>query len=43
MKIADEIHREFPPVNSVEIQIVKLHPPIVNFTGRVAVTYRKLF
>jgi len=43
MKIADEIHREFPPVNSVEIQIVKLHPPIVNFTGRVAVTYHKLF
>ena len=43
MKIADEIHREFPPVGSVEIQIVKLHPPIVNFTGKVAVTYHKLF
>ena len=43
MKIADEIHADFPPVNAVEIQIVKLHPPIVNFTGRVAVTYHKLF
>jgi dihydroneopterin aldolase len=43
MKIADEIHKEFPPVKSVEIQIVKLHPPIINFTGHVAVTYKKKF
>jgi 7,8-dihydroneopterin aldolase/epimerase/oxygenase len=43
MKITEEIHREFPPVKSIEIQIVKLHPPIVNFTGRVAVSYHKIF
>jgi dihydroneopterin aldolase len=43
MKITDEIHTEFPSVKSVDIQIVKLHPPIVNFTGRVAVTYSRLF
>ena len=41
MKTATQIHDEFPAVNFIEVQVVKLHPPIVNFTGSVAVTYRK--
>jgi len=43
MKIADEIHKEFPAVKSAELQIIKLHPPIINFMGQVAVTYNKNF
>ncbi|MGC4035021.1 MAG: dihydroneopterin aldolase [Chitinophagaceae bacterium] len=43
MKIVDEIHYEFPSVLSAEIRIVKLHPPIINFRGKVGVTYRKNF
>src|SRR5882724_4425375 len=43
MKIAAEIHKELPPVIAVEIQIIKLHAPIVNFTGQVGVTYHKKF
>ncbi|MBS1576564.1 MAG: dihydroneopterin aldolase [Bacteroidetes bacterium] len=41
MKIADEIHKEFPFIHSTEIRIVKLYPPIINFTGQVGVTYVK--
>jgi 7,8-dihydroneopterin aldolase/epimerase/oxygenase len=43
MKIGEEIHKEFLTVNAVDIQIIKLHPPIINFTGNVAVTYHKEF
>lgn len=41
MKIADEIHKEFSLVHSIEIEILKLYPPIINFTGKVGVTYNK--
>ena len=43
MKIAEKIHGEFLYASSAEIRIVKLHPPIINFTGNVAVTYKKEF
>ena len=43
MKIAERIHEEFLFAANAEIQIVKLHPPIINFTGNVAVTYKKQF
>jgi len=43
MKIADQIHHEFPFIAAVEIQIVKLHPPIINFTGHVAVSFQRTF
>ena len=43
MKIADHIHHEFLFASVVEIQIVKLHPPIINFTGNVAVSFRRTF
>ncbi len=43
MKIGEEIHKEFSMVSAVDIQLVKLYPPIINFTGNVAVTYHKEF
>jgi len=43
MKIGEAIHKEFSIVSSVEIQLIKLYPPIINFTGTVAVTYHKEF
>jgi 7,8-dihydroneopterin aldolase/epimerase/oxygenase len=43
MKIAERIHEEFLHASCAEIQIVKLHPPIINFTGNVSVSYKKEF
>ncbi|MCW3117230.1 MAG: folB [Chitinophagaceae bacterium] len=43
MKIAERIHEEFLYASHAEIQIVKLHPPMISFTGHVAVTYKKEF
>ena len=43
MKIAERIHEEFLYASYAEIQIIKLHPPIINFTGNVAVTCKKKF
>ena len=43
MKMAERIHEEFLFAEYAEIQIVKLHPPIINFTGNVSVTYKKEF
>lgn len=41
MQIAETIHLSFPQVKHVEISIMKLNPPIENFTGQVGVRYRK--
>ena len=41
--IAEKIHKTFPIVEEIEIRIEKKNPPIVNFNGNVAVTYRKMF
>jgi dihydroneopterin aldolase len=43
MEIAEKIHREFPQVKEINISVAKLNPPIVNFIGHTAVTYRKQF
>ncbi|MES1222014.1 MAG: dihydroneopterin aldolase [Bacteroidota bacterium] len=43
MKIVERIHEEFLFATHAEIQIVKLHPPIINFRGNVAVSYKKDF
>jgi dihydroneopterin aldolase len=43
MKIGEEIHKEFATVGMVEIQLIKLYPPIINFTGQVSVTYHKKY
>ena len=38
---ADKIYQSFPHIKEVEIRIEKKNPPIVNFSGSVAVSYRK--
>lgn len=41
MQIAEKTHLSFPQVKHVEISIMKLNPPIEQFTGQVGVRYRK--
>ena len=43
MEITEKIKSEFLQVKEIQITIRKLHPPIVNFTGDTAITYRKRF
>jgi dihydroneopterin aldolase len=43
MEITEKIKSEFSQVKEIQITIIKLHPPIVNFLGDTAVTYRKRF
>lgn len=42
-QIAAAIKAAFPSVKKIRIQIIKLHPPIVSFSGAVSVTYRKKY
>lgn len=42
-EIAEAIKEAFPAVKKISVQIVKLHPPIVSFTGSVSVTYQKKY
>jgi dihydroneopterin aldolase len=41
MKIADSLQERFTLVEKITIRIRKLHPPIIGFTGSVAVTYSR--
>ncbi|MBN9350894.1 MAG: dihydroneopterin aldolase [Chitinophagaceae bacterium] len=41
MNTGELIHRRFPDVKSISIQIIKLHPPIKGFTGNFSVEWRK--
>ena len=41
MLISDRISHEFSFIEEVYIRIIKAHPPIVNFTGSVGVSYTK--
>ena len=43
MEITEKIHLQFPKVKKVGIIITKLNPPIVSFTGKVAVSYSREF
>ena len=43
MEIADELKRQFPGINELAVQIVKVHPPVTAFIGSVAVTYKTGF
>ena len=43
MKTANALKEAFHSIKSIQIQIIKLHPPIVNFSGSVSVTYSKDF
>lgn len=43
MEIANLINKEFTGVKEVNISITKLTPPFENFSGKVGVTYQKIF
>jgi dihydroneopterin aldolase len=43
IEITDKIKTTFLRVREVQITITKIHPPLVNFTGSVSVTYGKRF
>ena len=43
MKITDDIHDSYPQVKKVSIAITKKYPPVINFSGNVAVNYMKEF
>jgi dihydroneopterin aldolase len=41
--IASDVRGRFPFIKEINITISKLHPPIVNFQGRVSVTLHKSY
>lgn len=41
MKITENIHESYPQVKKVSISITKKFPPVINFSGNVAVNYVK--
>ncbi len=43
MEVAEEIKKLFPLMETININLSKLHPPINNFTGNVGVTYHKAY
>lgn len=43
MEMAETIHSAFPQIQSAEISVKKLYPPIEKFTGNVEVVYKKKF
>ena len=42
-KITEDIHQSYPQVKKVMISITKKYPPVINFSGNVAVSYMKEF
>src|SRR5437868_336233 len=43
MNITNAIHEQFSLVKKVSITITKKYPPVINFSGNVAVSYVKEF
>lgn len=43
MKIADAVKGEFVALKKIQVQIIKLHPPITGFNGSVSVSFEKNF
>jgi len=43
MEIAAAVKQQFPALKKISVQLIKLHPPIVGFTGSVSVTYNKAY
>lgn len=42
-RITEAIHSSYPQVKKVSIAITKKYPPVINFSGNVAVSYVKEF
>jgi dihydroneopterin aldolase len=43
MNITSAIHEQYAQVKKVSITITKKYPPVINFSGNVAVSYTKEF
>jgi dihydroneopterin aldolase len=43
MQITDNIHQQYSQVKKISITIAKKYPPVINFSGNVAVNYTKEF
>jgi dihydroneopterin aldolase len=43
MNISHAIHEQYPQVKKISITITKKYPPVINFSGNVAVSYVKEF
>ena len=43
MNITNSIHEQYPQVKKISITITKKYPPVINFSGNVAVSYVKEF
>jgi 7,8-dihydroneopterin aldolase/epimerase/oxygenase len=43
MTIASDVKLHFPVLKKISVQITKLHPPIISFTGSVGVTFEKSY
>ena len=43
MKIADNLHQQYSQVTRVSVTITKKYPPVINFSGNIAVNYTKEF
>jgi dihydroneopterin aldolase len=43
MAITENIRKQFPSVEEVEIRIEKKNPPLINFSGGASVTYKREF
>ena len=43
MELANAIKEEFQLLQNIQVQIIKLHPPITGFSGSVSVTYNNDF
>jgi dihydroneopterin aldolase len=43
MNISYSIHEQYPQVKKISITITKKYPPVINFSGNVAVSYVKEF
>ena len=41
--ITENIHESYPQVKKVSISVTKKYPPVINFSGNVAVNYVKEF
>ncbi len=41
--ITEDLHEAYPQVKKISIAITKKYPPVINFSGNVAVSYEKEF
>ncbi len=43
MKIAEQLHQQYPQLEAITVSLKKLAPPVTGFTGSVGVTFHQEF